>query len=79
MINKNGKCITIELEQTNDGRETQEGGHICTLRADTHCCMAKINTILSSNYLPIKQKDKTIRKNKIILIILKRYINLKKF
>ena len=49
------------------------------LTADTHCCMAKINTILSSNYLPIKHKDKTIKKNKISLIILKRYINLKKF
>ena len=28
------------------GREVQEGGYIGILMADTHCCMADINTIL---------------------------------
>ena len=29
-----------------DGREVQEGGDICTLMADSRCCMAEANTIL---------------------------------
>ena len=28
------------------GRELQEGGDICILTADSHCCMTEINTIL---------------------------------
>ena len=28
------------------GREVQEGGDICILIADLHCCSAKTNTIL---------------------------------
>ena len=28
-------------------RETQEGGHLCILRADSHCCIAEPNATLS--------------------------------
>ena len=36
--------------------EVQEGGDICTLIADSCCRMTESNTILKSNYLPIKNK-----------------------
>lgn len=49
------------------------------LTADTHCCTEKINTILSSNYLTIKHKDKTIEKNKISLIIKKNFFKYIKY
>ena len=38
------------------GREAPEGGDICTLMADSRCCMAEANIILESNYPPIKKK-----------------------
>ena len=28
------------------GKEVQEGGDICILMADSHCCMAETNTTL---------------------------------
>ena len=27
------------------GKEVQEGGDICILISDSHCCMAEINTL----------------------------------
>ena len=36
------------------GREAQEGGDICILRAVSHCCTAGTNTKFQSNYPPIK-------------------------
>ena len=35
-----------ELERERGGREAQEGGDICILTADSHFCMAEINTTL---------------------------------
>ena len=35
-------------------REVSEGGDICILGADSHCCTAEANTTLRSNYPPIK-------------------------
>ena len=35
-------------------RETQEGGDICIPKADSFLFMAETNTILQSNYPPIK-------------------------
>ena len=29
-----------------EGREVQEEGNVCTLKADSHCCMAETNTTL---------------------------------
>ena len=37
------------------GREAQDGVHICTHMADSHCCMAETNTTLLTNYLLIKK------------------------
>ena len=39
-----------------DGREAQEGGDVCILKADSWCCTAETNTTLESNYPPIKKK-----------------------
>ena len=39
-----------------DGGGVQEGGAICILMADSCWCMADTNTILQSNYLPVKNK-----------------------
>ena len=36
-------------------RDVQDRGDICILTADSRCCMAETNTILSSNYLPNKR------------------------
>ena len=33
-------------------REAQEGGDICILTADSHCCTIETNTTFLSNYLP---------------------------
>ena len=46
------------------GREVQEGGNLCILMTDAHCYTAETNTILQSNYPPIKNKLrlKTIKK-----------------
>ena len=38
-------------------REVQEGGNICILMADSHCCMAEANP-LHSIYPPIKKKER---------------------
>ena len=38
------------------GREVQEGGDICVPMADSCWYMAETNTILQSNYPPIKNK-----------------------
>ena len=38
------------------GKETQEGGDIRTLIADSRCCTAETNTTLESNYTLIKNK-----------------------
>ena len=38
------------------GREVPEGGHTCIPMADSCWCMAETNTILKSNYPPIKNK-----------------------
>ena len=48
-----GECII------GSGREAQEGGDICILMADSHCCMAETNATLQSNYPPILKKHKT--------------------
>ena len=37
------------------GREVQEGGDICIPVVDS-CCTAETNTILQSNFPPIKNK-----------------------
>ena len=29
-----------------EGREAQEGGDICIIKADLHCCTSEINTTL---------------------------------
>ena len=36
------------------GRESHEAGGICTLIADSFCCIAETNKTLYSNYLSIK-------------------------
>jgi len=37
------------------GREAQEGGDTCIHMADTCHCTPETNTILSTNYTPIKK------------------------
>ena len=39
------------------GREVQDRGDICVFRVDSHCYMEETNTILQSNYPPIKNKS----------------------
>ena len=41
--------------QVGCGKESPEGGDMCILMAESHCCMAEANTILYGNYLPIKK------------------------
>ena len=41
-----------------DGKEAQEGGDMCMYIANSLCCIAETNTILQSNYTPIKNKLK---------------------
>ena len=41
---------------TSGGRELQDRGDICTLTADSRGYTAETNTILQSNYPPIKKK-----------------------
>ena len=41
-----------------EAREAQEGGDVCIVKADSHCCMAETNTTLEGNYPPIKKKKK---------------------
>ena len=38
--------------------EAQEGGDICILIADSHCCTAETNITLKSNYPLIKNKKR---------------------
>lgn len=38
--------------------EDQEGGDVCTPMTDSRCCTAEANTILFSNYPPIKKLKK---------------------
>ena len=45
------------------GAGMQEGGDICILVADLHCCLAKTNTTLQSNFPPIKKKSALGRLN----------------
>ena len=40
--------------------EVQQGGDICIVMADSHCCMKEANTVLHNNYSPIKNKLKRI-------------------
>ena len=47
-------CDNLGDELGRGRREAQEGGDICLLMADSHCCMAETNTTLSINYPPIK-------------------------
>ena len=40
-------CDNLEgWDGVGGGREVQEGGDICILKADSCCCMAEANTIL---------------------------------
>ena len=40
-------CDDLEgWDAVGGGREVQEGGDICILKADSCCCMAEANTIL---------------------------------
>ena len=40
-------CDNLEgWDRMGSGREVQEGGDICILMADSHYCMAEINTTL---------------------------------
>lgn len=39
-----------------DGGEAHQGGDMCIVAADLHCCMTEANATLSSNFPPIKQK-----------------------
>ena len=50
------------------GREVQEGGDMCILMADSHCCMAETNTTMESNYLSIKNKFKNFSESPIKVI-----------
>ena len=50
-------------EGVRGGREVQEEGDLCTPMANPCGCMAEINTMLSSNYPPIKNKIK-FKKNR---------------
>ena len=48
-------CSVMTWGEMGGGREAQEGGDICIHMADSSCCAAEINTILKSNYIPIKK------------------------
>ena len=38
-----------------EGKEAQEGGDRCIIMTDSCCCMAETNTMLQSNFPPIKK------------------------
>ena len=38
-----------------DAKEAQEGEDVCVYIANSLCCIAETNTILQSNYTPIKK------------------------
>lgn len=40
-----------------EGKEAQEGGDICVIMTDSRCYMAEPNTMLQSNFQPIKKKS----------------------
>ena len=44
-----------------EAREAQEGGDVCIVKADSHCCMAETNTTLEGNYPPIKKKKRILQ------------------
>ena len=44
------------IKEVGSGREVQEGGNICIPMAGSYWCMAETNTLLWSNYPPIKNK-----------------------
>ena len=46
-----------QLRSVGGGREIKEGRDICVPMPDSSWCMAKTNTILLSNYPPIKNKN----------------------
>ena len=41
------------------GREAQEGGDICILKTDSHCCRTEINTTLNVKQLHSNKKKHT--------------------
>jgi hypothetical protein len=43
-------------------REVQEGGDICKLMADSHCCMAEINTTQHCKAIILQLKKNTHKK-----------------
>ena len=53
-------CDDLEVwDGGRGGTKAQEGRDICILilTADLHCCMEETNTILQSNYPPIKKMN----------------------
>ena len=49
-------CVDLEgWDGAWGGREAQEGGDICIIMTDLHCCTAETNTTLESNFSPIKK------------------------
>ena len=52
------------------GREAQEGGDICILKTDSHCCRTEINTTLNVKQLHSNKKkthtitSQTLSKNR---------------
>ena len=40
-----------------------QGGGICILMADSHCCAAETNTTLQSNYIPIYNESEELTFN----------------
>ena len=49
-----------------DGREAPERVDICIDTPDSQCCTAEMNTILYSNYIPIKTKENSEVHSKIL-------------
>ena len=50
-----GKPILVTRMWAGEGREAQQGGIMCIIVTDLHCCMAETNTTLKSNFFPIKK------------------------
>ena len=38
--------VSVKREGMRGGRESLEGGNLCTLMANSHCCTAETNTTL---------------------------------
>ena len=61
-------CDNLEgWDGTEDGREAQDGGGICIPVTDSCWCMTETNTILWSNYLPIKHFFKKELKTRMVV------------